>query len=227
MNNIFLYANEITEYEEELTNDIIIAVLIFLTILLLIGIKVIIKSHKNYKKHIDIYIKTETEIDTLTGAFTRKAGELVLSEELKQITQNKKTSALLMMIDIDNFKKINDTYGHDVGDIVLRKVSETVKATIRSDDQLFRWGGEEFILLCKQIHQHDYKQISQKIVNCINELNFKNNEDDFTVTISVGVTYYNENDNSHNDAIKRADEALYYSKNTGKNRFTFFDDMNK
>ena len=125
-----------------------------------------------------------------------------------------------MIFDIDDFKKINDSFGHDVGDIVLKKVSQVVLSNIKEGDYLFRWGGEEFILLCNDVNGEYHFQVGQKILKCISDISFKGNKEFFNVSVSIGSSYFHDEDTDYLQALKRADIALYHSKNTGKNKYT-------
>ena len=122
-----------------------------------------------------------------------------------------------MMFDIDNIKSINDTYGHDVGDKVLIKLSELISTMVRENDYLFRVGGEEFVILLTDTNGESGLLFAEKIRKNI-ELKLDTIEDR-VVTISLGVTEVEANDTA--DSIyKRADDALYKSKESGRNKST-------
>ncbi|MEA4827189.1 MAG: sensor domain-containing diguanylate cyclase [Clostridium sp.] len=219
LNDIFVYINELKDYNTRVVNNTMIVCLIFMIIIFLIGIVIIIRVHGKYRKNIDTYVKTETELDPLTGAFSRKAAETILAERF-ELSKHSISSSLLMMLDIDNFKKINDTFGHDVGDLVLKKVSQAILGNIREADRLFRWGGEEFVVLCNNVDKASQYQVGQKILECVNAIVFESSEECFSVSISIGSSYFHEEDDDYMQALKRADVALYHSKNTGKNKYT-------
>jgi len=153
-------------------------------------------------------------IDNLTGCYNRE----YFYTTYKTDTFNKS----LILIDIDFFKKVNDNYGHSVGDDILKGVSEIIRKSVRSDDAVVRWGGEEFIILLENTKIKNAENIAEKIRKNV-EIAIINN---INVTISLGVTEIkamNKNsDKTENllDFIKRSDDALYQSKENGRNRVT-------
>lgn len=226
MNDIFVYTDELKDYDERVVNTTLIACLAFMIIIFLVGVLIILSVHRKYRKNIETYVKTETELDALTGALSRKAAVIKLEEYFKRFKEQE-ASPVLMMLDIDNFKKINDTYGHDVGDIVLKKVSQTIIANIRDTDLLFRWGGEEFVLLCNNVDVNKQYQLGQKILRCINSISFESKQECFNVTVSIGGACFYQEDENYMQALKRSDVALYHSKNTGKNKYTGSNEPSK
>lgn len=226
MDDIFVYTDELKDYDTRVVNTTLIACLSYMVIIFLIGISIILKVHKKYRKNVETYVKTETELDALTGSLSRKAAATKLEEHFK-LFKDQVPSPLLMMIDIDNFKKINDTYGHDVGDIVLKKVSQTILANIRDTDLLFRWGGEEFVLLYNNVDINKQHHLAQKILGCVNSISFESNQECFNVTISIGGSCFYKEDDNYMQALKRSDVALYNSKNTGKNKYTSYNESSK
>jgi len=125
----------------------------------------------------------------------------------------------IIMLDIDDFKKINDTYGHDIGDLVLSHLAETIKKIIRKDDLVIRYGGEEFVIILPNANLQETYQVAEKIRKTIEQTPLKIN-DDLTIsyTISAGISEYRDDDSSIFEAIKRADINLYKAKKKGKNR---------
>lgn len=120
-----------------------------------------------------------------------------------------------IILDIDDFKKVNDTFGHDIGDNVLIKLGNCLKKMMREDDVLARWGGEEFVLITKNEKVKSLIQIIEKIQNSLCSLSFEPVE---KITLSFGVTLYKAGDTKES-ILKRADIALYRAKQNGKNRF--------
>jgi diguanylate cyclase (GGDEF)-like protein len=119
------------------------------------------------------------------------------------------------MFDIDNFKSINDTYGHDIGDKVIISLSNEVLQKIRQSDIAARWGGEEFLILLPNTNQQGAIVLAEKIRLAIEKLHLE--EVDFTVSVGVASFDITEDENI-DDAIKKADLALYEAKNSGKNK---------
>jgi diguanylate cyclase (GGDEF)-like protein len=150
--------------------------------------------------------------DALTGLYNRyKFSELFLSSYKTMTQRDNKMS--IIMLDIDFFKKVNDTYGHNVGDKVLIQVSHAILRTLRSIDIVSRWGGEEFMMLLPTADLDNASKLAEKI-----RLEIENQEIDIAgyVSVSLGVCEVREGD-SMEDAVKRADDALYLAKNSGRN----------
>lgn len=122
----------------------------------------------------------------------------------------------ILFIDVDHFKKINDTYGHDVGDIVLKKVSQTINHCVRQGDTVARWGGEEIIVSLLGANEIDAKNKAEEIRVNIQDL-FFDEHPDLKVTASIGISSY-YNDVTLKDLISGADKALYDAKNGGRNK---------
>jgi diguanylate cyclase (GGDEF)-like protein len=123
----------------------------------------------------------------------------------------------VLMFDIDHFKRINDSYGHYVGDCVLQAFSQSIVDNIRVVDKFGRWGGEEFILLLDGADEHAAMEIGEKLNKIIANMNF----DMFcSITVSIGVTKYRVGETKEK-CIERADNALYAAKNLGRNRVVF------
>lgn len=122
----------------------------------------------------------------------------------------------ILFFDIDHFKKINDTYGHDIGDLVLRKVAKTINESVRMGDTVARWGGEEMVALLLGASEEDAIAKANQIREKIEVLKFEE-ATDLRTTISVGVSYYNSG-LSFDELVKNSDSALYKAKNTGRNK---------
>ena len=155
-------------------------------------------------------------VDTLTNSYNRKYYVMTMNG-LISLNNRYKTPFSLILFDIDDFKKVNDGYGHLVGDEVLINLVKLVNENIRETDTLYRIGGEEFIIICKNTVKLDAINIAEKLRKKVEEslIVIKNK----TITIIIGVTEVIENDNE-NSIYKRVDDNLYISKNSGKNRIT-------
>lgn len=151
--------------------------------------------------------------DPLTGVFNRQ----FLHEFITKWVRQGASESLLMgvvLLDIDNFKSINDTYGHLQGDEVLHTLAKTLTHTVRSKDSVFRWGGEEFVIILHVQQSDQLLNISEKIRKVIEQTSI---EGVGAVTCSFGVTMMRQ-DETLEEALERADEALYRAKKSGKNR---------
>jgi polar amino acid transport system substrate-binding protein len=159
--------------------------------------------------------QTIASTDALTGLYNRhKLDELF---DLEMYSMQKKENPLCMaIVDIDFFKKINDTYGHEIGDVVLVGLSNFLLQQLRSTDIIARWGGEEFVLLLNSVNIDNAYNIVDKIREKLSQKEF---DKVGKVTISAGVTNITQKD-SFTSAFARADKALYQSKKDGRNRVT-------
>lgn len=161
-------------------------------------------------------IEEQVYIDELTQLNNRKAYNKKLSELLVTFKRYKSVFSM-MMYDIDDFKRVNDKYGHDIGDELLFKISKLIKSSIRESDYIFRIGGEEFIILFSEMPLRESIKVAEKIrKNVEKSLNLIRNK---KITISIGVSEVQIFDNE--DSIyKRVDKLMYISKDTGKNKIT-------
>lgn len=160
-----------------------------------------------------IYHEKLANTDPLTGAYNRRYLNEFSYEYLKIVKRENKDLSLLL-VDLDDFKKINDTFGHEIGDIVIKQLVEISKFCIRESDLIVRFGGDEFVILLPNTNIQSARFVANKLINKINEYN-KNKE--FYFSISVGISHYQIGDNSIDNIIQRADEALYEAKRVGKN----------
>ena len=152
-------------------------------------------------------------IDPLTNLYNRRKFSEILDYELRRFYRYQKQFSLIN-IDIDYFKKVNDTYGHDVGDLVIKRFSALLKDNIRAVDSAARWGGEEFLLLTVEADEIVAKKVSEKINSVLSQTEFKPVE---AITVSIGITQVVEGD-TNESIVKRSDQALYQAKNNGRNR---------
>lgn len=157
--------------------------------------------------------------DSLTGIFNRrellKAGEAVVEE-----CHCKKEASTVIMVDIDHFKRVNDTFGHQVGDFVLKSVSSIIKSKISKEHLLGRYGGEEFLLVLPNYPAKEAKTLSEDIRKTIADFNFDvDKQHKINLSVSMGLYEVNNvNNSSFFDSIKYADEALYNAKRLGRNK---------
>lgn len=128
---------------------------------------------------------------------------------------------VILMMDIDDFKKVNDTYGHQAGDDTLIAVSKVIKNTVRHEDIASRYGGEEFVIMLRDTDLDNATIVAERIRSEVENLSIKTKNETIKVTISIGVAEFDDDiDKSTEDVIGRADNSLYISKNNGKNRIT-------
>jgi len=156
--------------------------------------------------------------DGLTGLFNRRQLMEALTRETRRTRRHKRPFTVLML-DVDHFKKCNDTYGHLVGDDVLRKLGSILKGMLRDVDFVARFGGEEFVVILPQTTKIDAKSIGERIRYQVESTSFKDNTNrSFTsLTVSLGVASYPVDAESEEELIKKVDQALYMAKGKGKN----------
>jgi diguanylate cyclase (GGDEF)-like protein len=157
-------------------------------------------------------LELKSNTDALTSLKNRRYFDKILEAEVHK-AKSKNIPLSLIMFDIDRFKNINDTYGHQVGDEALRGLAKTVSAHIRQSDVLARYGGEEFAVIASWTNIDAAKILAEKLRKTIEELKLP---DVPQFTCSFGVAQMEEEDFTH-DIIKRADDALYEAKNSGRN----------
>lgn len=162
-------------------------------------------------------------LDPLTRLGNRRYGELNLSAKLNELERYDWPFGVLFM-DIDYFKKVNDRYGHDVGDRILRIVATTIINGTRSSDVVSRWGGEEFMVLIPRVDTKQLKDIAEKIRLLVEKSSISIEGKNIEVTLSIGATLARKGDTIET-LMKRADELMYKSKSEGRNRLTIEDDF--
>lgn len=155
--------------------------------------------------------------DKLTGLFNRNIIDNLVEIEYERSKRTGKPISIILF-DIDHFKKINDTYGHDIGDYVLKTIAQIARRTLRKSDYIIRWGGEEFLIILPETDINGAITVAEKIRQNIENFHFKDID---KVTVSLGVTQIKKNETIEN-AIKRGDQALYMAKNKGRNRVEFY-----
>lgn len=157
-------------------------------------------------------LKQQAITDELTGAFNRNHLNSILTQEMNRDLRYDKTFGVLI-IDIDHFKKINDTFGHAIGDKVLQKVTHTLSKSIRSNDTLVRWGGEEFVVIAIEVDEKSLNHLSE---NLRNQIEYESYDSVGKVTVSIGATLF-QKDDTQDTLLSRADKALYEAKTKGRN----------
>jgi diguanylate cyclase (GGDEF)-like protein len=152
-------------------------------------------------------------MDPLTHAYNRRKFSELLDQEIKRVERNDKSFSMVML-DIDHFKKINDTHGHDAGDYVLKRMTNLIRENIRDVDILSRYGGEEFVIILPERNLKVAIAVAERIRKVIESACF---DKVGQITISAGVSDFMQGD-SRESVFKKADKALYIAKNGGRNR---------
>lgn len=177
-----------------------------------------IKSLQDELKRANELLKRLTNIDHLTNLFNRRYLAEILEGEFFRARRNKDCLSLVM-VDIDYFKNVNDTYGHQNGDVVLAAVANLAQRQLRAYDSAARYGGEEFVLLIPGTPLDGAVMVAERLRQAVLEHGFPPPMEDLTVTISAGVaTYPSPQIDSVDSLFRQADEALYRAKQNGRNR---------
>jgi diguanylate cyclase (GGDEF)-like protein len=160
-------------------------------------------------------------IDGLTGLYNRKYLDEFIDKKMPQeLTRG--TTYAVMFLDIDYFKMINDTYGHDAGDAILQKLSKTMKAAITDKEFIIRFGGEEFLIIMKNPTEDSAHELATRINKEFSEIVFTFNNESFSKTVSIGYAFFPTDTDQIWKCIKYADLCLYEAKETGRNKVIKF-----
>ncbi|MEJ5167606.1 MAG: GGDEF domain-containing protein, partial [Arcobacteraceae bacterium] len=154
-------------------------------------------------------------IDKLTSLYNRTKFENTIKEEISRVVRYETQTFSIVLFDVDNFKSINDTFGHLVGDIILKEIATIAKKTIRSTDLICRWGGEEFVIIMPMTSLEHGVEAAEKLRKEINALVF---DDVGSVSCSFGVAEFHPSDDNIQSIMTRADKAMYKAKTSGKNK---------
>jgi diguanylate cyclase len=179
------------------------------------------KEIETLRKNLE-QVTAASQRDFLTGVYNRKTFEQFFDEQLT-VSREQKNDLCLLMLDIDHFKKFNDTYGHLLGDEVLKIVAHSLTNTLKGRDIVARFGGEEFIIMLPETSLDIAVKVADMIRGNIvsKEIKKRNTGETYgTITVSIGVARLRAETDTLPSLIKRADEALYRSKRDGRNRVT-------
>jgi diguanylate cyclase (GGDEF)-like protein len=161
--------------------------------------------------------------DGLTGIYNRRYLEKSISQEFSRIKRHENTFSLLML-DLDNFKRINDERGHLAGDEVIRRVAETLTLCVREYDVAGRYGGEEFAVVLPQTGMKGAITVGERLRKAVENLTVAFDGHTIPVTVSIGIAEAQQNTPNYEQIIHQADIALYQSKRAGRNRVTAYTD---
>lgn len=227
-NTIYLNSRLVPEFDwfliveqinDPATAKIETALWINIAVSLAISICVLLVVHftlRGYQRRLELMATK----DKLTGATSRQVFDWVFKRAQKTALR-KDWPLSMIVLDIDHFKNINDQYGHQFGDQVLKSVSQLIRKKVRDVDVLCRWGGEEFLLLLENCDQQHAAKVAETLRESISQLQIRIKDQRVSVTISAGVAEY-QLDESMDHLIERCDHAMYESKNKGRNRITVY-----
>lgn len=219
-----VHLDEIDAYIDKINDETIyssteytMSLLRYIFIILIIGFTILYMLEKRNLLNSTKHLEDEINQDILTKAFSRRSGERSLEYFFNKYKKKEKNSAI-MMFDVDDFKSVNDNYGHDVGDLALIEVIETINKLIRDSDYLIRWGGDEFIGIFPELKEASASNLGERILEKVNSIRIPVEEGTIGISISIGFTYFKEDDSDADDVIKRVDQAMYKAKRQGKNK---------
>lgn len=161
-------------------------------------------------------IELASQVDFLTSLYNRRFVLTKIEEETKRFTRSQKTFAIVMG-DIDYFKKLNDTYGHDCGDLVLKETAGIMRQIARETDCVSRWGGEEFLLFLPETEAQGSLRFAERLRRTIEEKDFRYEDSTLKITMTLGIAVYQEG-MTIDEVIKAADVAVYKGKQNGRNQ---------
>jgi diguanylate cyclase (GGDEF)-like protein len=164
-------------------------------------------------------LETMATTDGLTGLFNKRAMLEAAAQKIAAAARFDRRLAVVVA-DLDHFKKVNDTYGHDVGDVVLGGLGEILKRQKRATDVVARFGGEEFVVLCEQTDEKGAMLLGDRIRDELRKTSFRTSRGPLAVTCSIGISTFPEAGRDWESLFKAADEALYVSKRSGRDRCT-------
>jgi len=220
---------DVTRYRKELNQRVTRSVLIIGVILLLVfSISyVIVNIETQQLKKLLLQLQKMAVTDPLTGIYNRGASINRAEEEISRMKRNKVASAGntlgVIMIDLDHFKTVNDTYGHQIGDEVLREMTTRVTSCLREYDIFGRYGGEEFLMFVPDSDLKSVNAAAERIRHGLNASFFTCGDNNLQITASFGVTSCRDFTEPLNVILQRVDEALYKAKEEGRNRVVCFE----
>lgn len=209
----------VTAVSDASLSDNILMFLIYSILAIAMGFLVLYVVNERYFRKSMEKLESELNLDLLTGAGSRRSGEKMMSIYFDKY-QVSGTTPVVLMFDIDNFKRVNDELGHDIGDRVLVSVTAKVKDALDPHDSIIRWGGDEFICLIHETAEERIVSRIRKIQDTIREISIETGAATIGATISIGTTRFSTEDTGYMDAVKRADQAMYQSKRQGKSMWT-------
>lgn len=205
----------VLEKEETLPNTLKILITLFVNVSCAF---IFSKVMRNQSKD----LRELAQKDPLTQIGNRNAMEFAIKDVFEEYVNDDKPMPVLM-VDIDHFKEINDTLGHQTGDDIIVKVAELIEFNMRSSESVYRYGGEEFLVLAKNMSIFDAENLAERLRATVENAAFL---DDIKITISVGISELTAK-KSTKHWVEQADKALYQAKNKGRNCVVTFDDEHK
>lgn len=173
------------------------------------------------QKRLEDRLRDLATVDELTSLMNRRAGYSAFEQHLK-LADRHTTGLSVALLDLDNFKRINDQYGHQTGDRILQMAADCLSERLRSSDILMRWGGEEFLLVMPHTQRDDALSLCEELRQQLSQKVLYHNDEPVSVTVSIGISVLSAQNNSIQKLVQEADTALYRAKSLGKNRTVIF-----
>ena len=180
-------------------------------------------THKKELEKVNADLALLSQVDGLTCLFNRNYWQKCIETEFKRYVRHRQTSTLVML-DIDNFKMVNDKYGHTVGDYVLKHLAQIISEQVRETDITGRYGGEEFVIFLSGTSSSDAMIFTERLRKTVESSVFIYNDIEIKYTISIGIAEVLPALESVSQWLENTDKALYESKNNGRNRVTVYQD---
>lgn len=178
------------------------------------------------RKTLENELKYQAYYDNLTDLYQRNYFREFFEQTLrKHKIQNQESLLAVMFLDVDKFKQINDNYGHDIGDLLLKQFAQRLKHCVKSDDCLGRWGGDEFVVLLVNLDSIDQVISIAQRINQIMQRPFQCHTQTINTSTSIGIAIAPEHGSTVDSLMKNADKALYTTKANGRNGYTLYDDL--
>lgn len=219
-----IHLDDLTEYIDETTGQSTrivrqitpVFIISILVLFVLHSLLLVYLEHRRNKKS-EHMLEEQVYQDPLTGIGNRRYGLMVLKDRFLQF-KRANTATLIALFDVDFFKQINDTYGHDIGDRCLVQLSKAISQVICTEKSLFRWGGDEFLIICPSVATDELERVKKTLLETAQATYITYEGITITLTISVGISSFFPEDESEEQILKRADKALYRAKQLGRNR---------
>lgn len=197
---------------------------IFTFVIVSLNLVLFYRSRRKYVSRIQ-ELSEENAMDELTGAKSRKAGKRILEHSYNRY-KTIGVNAKILMMDVDYFKSYNDRYGHSFGDQCLQHLVKVIQETVRSSDDVIRWGGDEFLCVLYDLNDIYAEKVCNKICEAVASHPIKHGEEELNMTVSIGYSGFHESDEDAEEVVKRADRALYDAKYHGRNQAMMYDEEN-
>lgn len=207
----------LTNWRKDARNMILLGVAVTLVITFL---TYRVAKYQKKQKQIKEELKNQASTDHLTGLANRRYALKHATHEIKKARRTGGAISFVLM-DLDHFKDVNDSYGHDMGDRVLRKTANILQRICREADIVSRYGGEEFLLVLPNTDLDGALSDAERIRKIMEQTRYRHNKKSFVVTASFGVSQWAEHEEDYTEAMHRADKALYKVKNLGRNGIDF------